>query len=95
MAEEIRKAKSVIMSKKRDREGSAPVRARAQQLLSRNEVECDQHDTHCSRALSRNEVECDQHDTHCSRALSRNEVECDQHDTRSSRALNPYEGPKR
>ena len=38
VAEEIRKAKSVIMNKKKDREGSAPVKSRAQQLLSRNEV---------------------------------------------------------
>lgn len=41
IAEEIRKTKSVILGKKKDRDGSASVKSRPQQpLMSRNEV-CD------------------------------------------------------
>lgn len=38
IAEEIRKAKSVILGKKKDRDGSASVKSRPQQLMARNEA---------------------------------------------------------
>ena len=42
IAEEIRKTKSVILGKKKDRDGSASVKSRPQQLMARNEV-CQCH----------------------------------------------------
>lgn len=38
IAEEIRKTKSVILGKKKDRDGSASVKSRPQQIMARNEV---------------------------------------------------------
>lgn len=42
IAEEIRKTKSVILGKKKERDGSASVKSRPQQHISRNEV-CNCH----------------------------------------------------
>ena len=42
VAEEIRKTKSVMLGKKKDRDGSASIKSRPSQLMTRNEVCCAQ-----------------------------------------------------